>query len=276
MIGLIIGNNAKNKLIESQKSRIAKLIHIQKDNESRIDELAFEKMQWSGIVAHDLKGPYNRIFALVQLMQRSSGTLQDQQQEYLSKIHIVIADGFAMIRNLTDNQKLEGKGIDLNDEAIHLTSVLTLLVRNYKVLSEIKKIQLHLKIQPDMTVYADKYCLYRILDNILSNAVKFSAENSNIYIGAQDEGTGIRVAVRDEGPGISEEDQKRLYKKFQKLTAKPTGGETWTGIGLAVARQLADKIGAELVCASKQNEETTFTLRLRKEKSSLSDNYPQN
>jgi signal transduction histidine kinase len=141
-----------------------------------------------------------------------------------------------------------------------------LLVRNYKILSEIKRIQLHLKMQPDMMVYADKYCMYRILDIVLSNAVKFSGENRNIYIEAQDDGTTIHVEVRDEGPGISEEDQKKLYKKFQTLAARPTGGETSTGLGLAIAKSLADKMETELLCESKEGEGTTFTLRIRKEK----------
>jgi signal transduction histidine kinase len=266
LIWLVTETNAKNKLIESQKNRIEELIQFQTVKENRIKELEFELLKLSGIVSHDLRTPFNRIFALIQLTQKFSDNLHRNQQEYLSKIHVVIADGLAMIRNLTDYQKLEGKGIDFNYDTINLSSLLELLVKNYKVLSEIKKIQLHLKVHPYMMVYTDKYWLYRILDNIVSNAVKFSAEGSNIFIETLDEGTHMQIAVRDEGPGICEDDQKGLYKMFQPLTARPTGGETSTGLGLAIAKSLAGKMEVELSCASKLCEATTFTLRIRKEK----------
>jgi two-component system, sensor histidine kinase and response regulator len=267
LTSVVIRSVANKKRIESYKKRIEELDQIQKSDKDRINELELEIQQLAGVVSHDLRTPFNRMFALMQLMQNSSDNLQHDQKDYLSKTHIVIADGLGMIRNLTDYQKLEGKGIELNSETFNFSSSLGLMARNYKVTSEIKNIQVHLEMQPAMMVYADKYYLYRILDNLVSNAVKFSAEGKNVFIKAHDAGTCIEVSVQDEGPGISEEDKKRLYKKFQTLTAKPTGGEMSTGIGLAVAKTLADKMKAKLSCVSKPGEGSTFTLYIAKEKS---------
>jgi signal transduction histidine kinase len=262
---LVIHSMTTKKRIESQKKRIEELIQIQKSDKNRINELEMEIQQLAGVVSHDLKTPFNRMFALMQLLQSSSDNLQSDQKEYLSKTHIVIADGLGMIRNLTDYQKLEGKGIDLSYETFNFSSLLGLLTRNYRVTSEIKHIQIHLEMQPEIMVYADKYYLYRILDNLVSNALKFSAEGRNVFIKAHDAGNHIQVDVHDEGPGIGEEDQKLLYKKFQTLTAKPTGGEMSTGIGLAVAKALADKMKAELSCVSKLGEGSKFTLSIARE-----------
>jgi len=266
LIGLAIRSKATNVLTELQKKRIEELLQIQKDNEKRIHELEFEKQQLFSVVSHDLKGPFNRIFALIQLLQSSSDNFQNDQIEYLAKIHRVLADGLGMIRNLMDNQKLESKGIDLHLETFNLASALGVLARNYKVITEKKNIELHLEMLPTMMVYADKHYLHRILDNLFSNALKFSSENKNIFIKAYEDGNWIRVDVRDEGPGISQEDQTKLYKKFQTLTARPTGGETATGIGLSVAKAFAEKMEAELSCVSKLDEGSLFTLRVRKGK----------
>lgn len=266
LIGLVVRSKAKNKLIEEQKKKIEELIQSLKANENRINELEIEKQQLFSVVSHDLKGPFNRIFALIQLLQGSSDNFQNDQQEYLSKIHRVLADGLGMIRNLMDNQKLEGKGIDLNLEVFNLTPVVGMLARNYKAIAEKKNIQLHLAMQPTMMVYADKHYLHRILDNLCSNALKFSNENKNIFIDAKEDENWIRVDVRDEGQGISEDDQTKLYKKFQTLSARPTGGETATGIGLSLAKTLSDKMGAELTCVSNLDMGCVFTLRIRKEK----------
>jgi two-component system sensor histidine kinase/response regulator len=266
LIVFAVRSMATNKLTELQKKRIEELIQTQKDNEKQISELELEKQHLFSVVSHDLKGPFNRIFALIQLLQSSSDNFQNDQKEYLAKIHRVLADGLGMIRNLMDHQKLESKGIDLHLETFNLASVLGVLARNYKVIAEKKNIQLDLEMLPTMIVYADKHYLHRILDNLLSNALKFSSENKNIFINAHEDGNWISVEVRDEGPGISEEDQTKLYKKFQTLTARPTGGETATGIGLSIAKTLAEKMKAELSCVSKLDEGSLFTLRVRKER----------
>lgn len=264
LIWLGIRSKRTSKLIELQNRRIEELEQIQKTTVVRLQELQVEKQQVFSIVSHDLKGPFNRIFALIQLLQRSSNNLQPDQQEYLAKIHLMIADGLAMMRNLTDNRKLEANEIDLNAETFNFSSLLALLVRNYKVLAEKKKIHLHADILPNMMVHADKFYAPRILDNLLSNALKFSHEGSNIYIKINDDGGWINIAVHDEGPGISNEDQLNLFKKLQPLTARPTGGETATGLGLAVAKTLADKMDAEISCVSNLDEGTVFTLKIRK------------
>jgi signal transduction histidine kinase len=70
------------------------------------------------------------------------------------------------------------------------------------------------------------------------------------------------VMVRDEGPGISDEDQKKLFQKYSRLSARPTGGESSTGLGLSIAKRLANKLGGDILCHSAFGAGTTFTFRL--------------
>lgn len=266
LIGFIVRDRSQRRIAKTLEARIDELVRLQKSDQNLIDELSRQQQQLFGVVTHDMRGPFNRIFALIQLIQISSGNLQKEQKEYLGKIHIMIADGLGMIRNLADSQKLEGNGIDLYFDTFNLSTVLSVLTRNYKVLAEKKNIALQDDITPALMVYSDRYYSNRIFDNLLSNAIKFSGEAKNVFIKAKDDGTWVSVDIRDEGPGISEEDQEKLYQKFQTLSAKPTAGETSNGIGLSVAKALADKTGAKLICKSKVGEGTTFTVRIRKEK----------
>ncbi len=263
---LSVRHRALTKQIELQKKRMEALTQMEQTNTNRIDELEEEKKKLFSVVSHDLKGPFNRIFALTQLVQSASGNLLDDQKEYLAKIHLTTVDGLSMLRNLSDIKKLEGEDVDITIMPFDLAIVLGTLARNYTVTAEKKKIQVRLDMPSTLMVLSDKFFTNRILDNLLSNAVKFSSEGNTISIMAQDDGVRVNVDVRDEGPGISEDDQSLLFKKFQTLTAKPTGGETSSGIGLYVAKKLADRLNATLSCSSTPSQGAVFTLKLDKEK----------
>jgi two-component system sensor histidine kinase/response regulator len=254
----------KNKLILVQSREIKRQIQEQEKRNKQVGELVYEKQQLIGLVSHDLKGPFNRIFALIQLMEISSENLTSEQREYLGKIHQIVADGLSMIRNLLDNRRLEDQGIDLLPETINLVAVLGSLIKNYRNLSVKKKIQIHFEAPAQAIVVADKLYIYRIFENLISNALKFSPEDRNIYITVTEEGEKIVVKLKDEGPGISKEDQKKLYQKFQRLSARPTGGESSTGLGLSIVKALIEKMGSELFCESDEGLGATFVVKMDK------------
>lgn len=254
----------KNKLILVQSREIKRQIQEQEKRNRQVGDLVYEKQQLIGLVSHDLKGPFNRIFALIQLMELTSQNLTPEQRDYLGKIHQIVADGLSMIRNLLDNRKLEDQGIDYTPTPLNLSTVLNSLVKNYRNLAVRKKIQIHFNASPNVVVYADKLYLFRIFENLISNALKFSPEGRNIYISVEEEEAEVLVKVRDEGPGINQEDQKNLYRKFQRLSAKPTGGESSTGLGLSIVKALTEKMGSALNCISEEGKGTTFTVGLIK------------
>lgn len=252
----------KNKLILVQSREIKRQIQEQENRNKQVGELVHEKQQLIGLVSHDLKGPFNRIFALIQLLEITSENLTDEQREYMGKMHQIVADGLGMIRNLLDNRRLEDQGIDLSPERLNLATVLGSLVKNYRTLSEKKKIRIHFNTPAEALVLADKLYLYRIFENLISNALKFSPQNRNIYVTIETKDEKIEVRVKDEGPGISKEDQKRLYQKFQRLSARPTGGESSTGLGLSIVKALVEKMGSELRCESEEGQSTSFIVTL--------------
>jgi two-component system, sensor histidine kinase and response regulator len=254
----------KNKLILVQSREIKRQILEQEKRNKQVGELVHEKQQLIGLVSHDLKGPFNRIFALIQLLEITNENLTSDQLEYLGKMHQIVADGLGMIRNLLDNRRLEDQGIDLAFEPLNLSAVLGSLVKNYRTLSEKKNIRIHFEAPEEAIVLADKFYVYRIFENLISNALKFSPEKRSIYVTIEEVNSKIEIRVKDEGPGISEDDQKKLYQKFQRLSARPTGGESSTGLGLAIVKALVEKMGSELECESEVEAGTTFIIRMEK------------
>lgn len=254
----------KNKLILVQSREIKRQIQEQEKRNKEVGDLVHEKQQLIGLVSHDLKGPFNRIFALIQLMELTNENLTEEQREYLGKIHQIVADGLSMIRNLLDNRRLEDQGIDHTPENLNLSYAVGSLVKNYRTLAVKKKIQIHFEPPAQAVVLADKMYLNRIFENLISNALKFSPEGKNIFVLIEEAGDKFLVKVKDEGPGITKEDQKNLYRKFQRLSARPTGGESTTGLGLSIVKALVEKMGSEIICESEEGMGTTFTVKLNK------------
>jgi two-component system sensor histidine kinase/response regulator len=245
-------------------------IEIQKQNEAlarqnkQLHDLNLEKQQIISVVSHDLKGPFNRIFALMQLMSMSSNNLTKDQKEYVGKIHQIAVDGLNMVRNLLDARKIEEELIDVTLESIELEPFVSAFVKNYRAVADQKRIELNLLSPTDVYAIADRLYLNRILDNLLSNAIKFSPMDKKVTLSIEQKDKEVLLILKDEGPGINEEDQKKLYRKFQKLTAKPTGGESSTGLGLSIVKTLVEKMGGNIICESQLDKGTKFIVTLKR------------
>jgi signal transduction histidine kinase len=105
----------------------------------------------------------------------------------------------------------------------------------------------------------------QILDNLISNAIKFSPLGKKIFITLKEAGDLVMISIRDQGPGIPVEDQHRMFDHFQKLRNKPTGGETSTGLGLAIVKKIVDVHQGTLTVESEPGEGATFSFTISKE-----------
>ena len=254
----------QTKLMAMQGEEIKKQMQELQQQNQLLEELNIEKQQIIGVVSHDLKGPFNRIFALVQLMSLSEDNFNDEQKEYLGKIHQIVADGLGMVRNLLDNRRFEDKGIELTVEKLDIASLISSLVKNYRILAEKKRSLIHFEAPWQLFLTTDKMCLTRIMDNLFSNALKFSPPEKNMYVKIQETDKFVEISVKDEGPGISLTDQHKLFLKYQRLTPRPTGGESSTGLGLYLVNAMVRKLEGDVFCESEVDKGATFVVRLKK------------
>lgn len=212
------------------------------------------------VIAHDLKSPLATLSFIFDFMPMH-GPLNSEQTEHIEYGQKTIKRGLTLIdsivylnRQLTSDQPLPMIDIDLND-------MLGTVVDGFSVQARQKEITLHFQ-KSDMRIllYSDPESLGRVLDNLLSNALKFSAFGRNVYIHTERRNQALIIAVRDQGPGISPDDLLKLFKRFQRLTAQPTNNEGSSGLGLSIVKALTEKIGATIEVDSQVNVGTTFRL----------------
>jgi two-component system sensor histidine kinase/response regulator len=237
----------------------------EKEEESlhkKIEELEREKQQIISLVSHDIKAPLNRIFALVQLLQMDGENLNDDQRNFLDKMHLVVADGLGLIRNLVDYRNLEYRKSELLIEKVNLHQLIQLVIKNFQTVATKKLLTIETELQPEIFIQSDHHSIIRIIESLLGNAIKFSSERKAIRIRSGVRDNAVFFSVQDEGPGFTADDLTKMYRKFQKLTARPTGGESVTGLGLFLVKTMADRIGAEVVCVTEEGLGSTFTVTI--------------
>lgn len=231
----------------------------------QVKDLEKEQQQVLSIISHDLRSPLNRVFALVQLIQMNATNLTAEQKDYLEKIHLTIADGLAMMRNLVDYRNLEYRTIELHPETFNATDLVESCVKGFSNIAIKKDINLAVECKPNLAVTTDKQCLTRVIDNLLANAVKFSARGKRITVRGDTLFVDhLKIEVQDEANGIGKDELPKLFHKFQKLSNLPTAGESSTGLGLFVAKSMAEKIGGKIDCVSTAGVGSTFSVELPK------------
>ena len=234
---------------------------LQKQNE-RLQELNSEKNEMIGMVSHDLKNPISAVRGFADLIQ--SGFAEGEQVEEISGQIVNTADRMLeLVKNLLDVNCLEQGGMEFTIVSVDIAPMVESTVLQYRSAAEVKGIALHYSSEVNSTiVLADEQSLMQVLDNIISNAVKYSPHHKNIYIRLKSSSDAVRVEVADEGPGISEDDMKKLFGKFTRLSARPTGGEHSTGLGLSIVKKMVEAMNGRVWCESELGKGATFIVEL--------------
>ena len=257
-IAAITYRNYKNIKTKSQKIREQKE-EIERKNADLIS-LNEEKNNLIGIVAHDLKSPVNQIKGLLSLVKMTSKP-EDESANYLNMTEQSALRLSDMISKILNIEAVESKQLNVKIEPINLSEVVLDNVKRSMVEAKHKEIELHTSLADHITVQADLSYTDQVIENLLSNALKFSPPNKKIYININIQHTAAVVEIRDEGPGLSEDDKKKLFRKYQKLSATPTGNESSTGLGLAIVKKFIDAMGAEIWCESEIGKGASFFVK---------------
>jgi signal transduction histidine kinase len=251
---------AKQQIIEEQSRDIQEANTRLQEQNVRLQQMNEEKNEFLGIAVHDLKNPLSAIYLTADLINQALSLQKiNKITEYTDAIRTATNQMLAIVGNLLDINKLEQGGWQMNLEAQD-NDIIVALVEAYRAQADAKNIQVTLTFElPEHTyILADYTGLQHLLDNLLSNAIKYSPRGSTVDVGVRQVGAYIQVLVRDSGQGLSETDKKLLFGKFVRLSARPTAGESSTGLGLSIAKKLADMMNARLWCESKYGYGATF------------------
>jgi len=254
--------------------------HLQKRNaqlqaalEEKITELAQSnrdlldlnavKNRFLAMAAHDIRNPLTSIRGLSEILTSEAvGPLTEEQREFVTIIHKASDDMLHLVNDLLDVSIIESGKLKLELRRASLRDLLATRLRLNRVIAGKKDITIeaHMEEVPEISFDPDR--ISQVIDNLIGNAVKFSPPGTSVFVSLSLSPDAVVVTVRDEGPGLSEEDQKNLFNPFQRLSARPTGGETSTGLGLAIVKKIVEAHNGHIEVESTPGKGAAFRFSL--------------
>lgn len=231
--------------------------HALRISNEELINLNLEKNNLIGIVAHDLKSPIAQIKGLVTIV-RLTNSPDAESAQYLSLMDAGLSRLNDMVTKILDIDAIESKQLNLKLEKLSLSDICNSVADRYTGDAAHKRIAMDRYIDPAIFAVVDRNYIEQVLENLLSNAIKFSPHERSVSITLRTQENTALCEIRDEGPGLTEEDKKKLFGKFQKLSAQPTGNEISTGLGLSIAKKFVSAMNGEIWCESEQGKGACF------------------
>jgi two-component system sensor histidine kinase/response regulator len=218
------------------------LVEQQKLLVSQLSKANADKDRFLGMCAHDLRNPLSSIRGLAELMDEDAvGPMSAEQKEIIQTIHGASQSMLQLVNELLDVATIEGGHLKLDKVPTSVSEIVERSVHlsNMEAAKKNTKIEM-VKTNGDPIVDVDRNKIRQVVDNIISNAVKYSPKGSIITVVIHGDDKVAGFAVRDNGPGIPDSERHLLFKDYGTLSAKPTGGEKSTGLGLAICRKIVE------------------------------------
>jgi signal transduction histidine kinase len=274
VIGLLFYQNLRTtrKLIHQKGQIESQQRDIQQINEQLVNrnlqmiELNEERNHLMNIFAHDLRSPLNHIIGISDLLVQQSNGMEEEDKQLLNQV----ADGGrrinTMITRILEDNFSEDKKYTLQKENVQINQLMLDIKDRYEAVAKKKKIELIVRpCIKERVIKTDRLLLFLVLENLLSNALKFSHANSKVCLIAYCEEEGTRFVVEDEGPGFTETDKQQMFIPFQKLSARPTAGEASTGLGLSIVKKYVNDLGGNINLESEAGKGARFSVHIEEE-----------
>ena len=236
---------------------------INRRNIKKLAAINEEKNRLIGVVAHDLRNPLNMMKGLLPFLEESKDEVKDPYYpQYLDMLNLSAEKMLNMIERVLDISAIENMKLNLKMTETDLNELTLKSIRNFDHIAGQKMIKIvnNIDLGNAHISIVDPNYLEQVIDNLISNAIKFSEKGKQIIISLANNGSKNLIEVKDEGPGISEEDQKSIFQAFQTSSTKPTEQERSTGLGLSIAMKFVKAMNGEIDIQSRIGSGTAFTV----------------
>jgi signal transduction histidine kinase/CheY-like chemotaxis protein len=216
-----------------------------------------------GTVAHDLKNPLGVILGRAEMlseMVEDSTSSVDSIKVQITHIRTAAQRVREFIESLIADAMADALDITVRPESMDLVALLRDIVEANQPLATRKRQTITLTAPPAIELTCDSDRIREAIDNVLSNAIKYSPIGGHIGVSAERSDLCAVIKIADQGPGLSTEDVARLFGRFQRLSAKPTGGESSTGLGLSIVKRIVDLHGGTVTAETTGPSGTTFKI----------------
>ncbi len=258
VVGLLLERGRRRAIarMEQALNRVSEL-------NARLEKVDAEKNEFLAVAAHDLKNPLNIVMGFAELIAGGRNNSSERDRDNARYIIEAAERMITLISQLADVNAIEQRRFPLEIGPCDLGRISSEATASFAGAAQKKQISIYAAgpLMPAWVV-ADSNAARRILDNLLSNAIKFSAPGSDVFVRMRNLPDAVVWEVQDQGPGVTEADRARLFLKFAKLSARPTAGESSTGLGLCIAWKLAEAMNGTVECGGGNEAGATFALRL--------------
>ncbi len=259
--------------VDVLKARIRRLVKTKQRSGEQQQLISFlktayeKKDRFLQIVTHDLKNPVNNV-RLAHYFLQTEISDTPANKEALTTIEMAINTMNDLITNFLDTAALEKGKTQLHLEPLVVEDLIWEVVSRYSETANAKNITL-LMGETEGDILADPNRFMQVMSNLVSNAIKFSPNDRFVTIASTIRAGKVRLTVTDEGPGIPVQEQGALFEPFSKLSPRPTNGESSTGLGLSIVKELVLLHNGKVGLDSEENNGCTFWVELPEYKAEL-------
>jgi len=237
----------------------------------QLDEMNQLKNKFIGIAAHDLRNPIVSILGFTDILLSDYPLDPEDSRRYFQIISVACTTMLDLISDMLDVSVIESGELVLNMGIGSLAKLVNERVQIFEPIANKKNIDIVNKYSNVEDSWFDPNRVAQILDNLIGNAIKFSPSGKQVTTTVEEVDDLVMISITDQGPGISAEDQLRMFDYFEKLDNKPTDEKSGTGLGLAIVKKIVDVHHGTIVVDSEPGSGATFSFVLPKENPEIWD-----
>jgi len=212
-------------------------------------------------VSHELKTPVGAMSLLSEAIEEAADD-PVAVRRFASRLHKESSRLAALVQDIIELSRLQSSDAIVHGEPVQIAKVVAEAVDRNKLLAEERHINISVGGQLDAPVHGDSDLLMTAVRNLIDNAIRYSPENSTVGVGLRQRDGFAQISVTDQGPGISADEQERIFERFYRIDSarsRQTGG---TGLGLSIVKHILANHGGEVSVWSQEGQGSTFTLRI--------------
>lgn len=261
---IMAGGNFKKRIYINSKDEIGQLANVLNDMSESLDQQEKRRREFISNISHDIRSPLTSMKGFLEAI--IDGTIPEEKKEKYINIVLEETERLTVLaNNILDINRLE----DMDNQNRNVSFDINELIRRIIISFEARVISKNLDIkisfaEKETFVFADLEKIQRVVYNLIDNAIKFTEINKSIHISTNVKGDKVFISIKDEGPGISIEDQKRVFDRFYKADYSRGKDKKGSGLGLSIVKEFILSQGETIEVKSELNKGSEFIFTLTK------------
>ena len=251
--------NISESEMSNLKSEIYKIVLELKEKSEILANDREKLSNYLADISHQLRTPLMAITVMTDAIIENENNLDDTTRKFIYEISRQLNQINWLVNSLLKMAQLDTKTIEFNIENVDVKELIYTVKNNMEIFLEQKSQSLDIEILPNMQIYIDRKWLVEAIENIIKNCIEYSKENSTIKISCTKNPLYSQILIKDSGKGIPSEELPKIFNKFYK--GKNSSSNSF-GIGLSLAKSIIESQNGEIIVESKENEGTTFIVKL--------------